>query len=168
MSLSLLQELLKDAKPTIKSDFIKPGGKYRFEIQNILTYRGHKGHFFIAELKTLTSTKLDPTATVNAEGSSCSYMCNLANESGPGNMLGFLMAVTNEPKEKVLAKLDSIVGEKSVLRYAPVDCEAYSVKTKKGADFTATRWTHVPLTDAQEKDILARQKAADKAATKAA
>jgi len=168
-TMGIIEELAAkaaNAKANQNGNFIKPG-KYLFEIQKLIAEKKHKGNMFIVEFKVLESAQTDPKHSPNPAGSSASYVVNLDNDSGPGNMKAFIMAVLEEPECNVTTDaIVEVLSASQPLRGLRVRDEAYEkpMRSKPGEMFTYHRWEAVPLTD---EDLKAMAQARAQAAVPA-
>lgn len=142
-------------------NWIKPGG-YTFEVQMLLIERKFAGDMFIAEFKVLDSRKTDAGIEPNLPGTTASYVVNMQQLSGPGNVKSFLMALFDEPEEEVT--IDAILAatdKNQPARFLKIRDEAYNkpVRSKPGQLFTAHRWEHMAPSDMELKSIAERRKA---------
>lgn len=141
-------------------NWIKPGG-YTFEVQKLLIERKFAGDMFIAELKVLDSRKTDASVEPNLPGTTCSFVVNMQQLSGPGNVKSFLMALFNEPEEEVTTDAILAATENTQpAKFLKIRDEAYNkpVRSKPGQLFTAHKWEHVAVSDAELKSIADRRK----------
>lgn len=173
-NIQAIAEAIAKANASRSGNFIKPGGKYLWEVANILINEGFGGTYYIAELvcresEATGSVGRDGKPEVpNAVGSSASFVCNLSDpkqKSAAGNVKSFIMALfgVEEPEvtTEVVVETCSVI-EKSGKITKVTPCRGMLIrdeawrKPQKGdasKDFTNHKWTTVEQTD---EEIAAR------------
>jgi hypothetical protein len=133
------------SKATKSGNFVKVG-KYLFEVKAITAEKKFKGDMFIAEMKVLEATQTDAKHTPNPVGSEASYIVNLGQLSGPGNVKAFIMALFNVPEEQVTAEvIGELCSDKNPAKGMKIRDEAFEKPQKNDPSkmFTYHRWEHV-------------------------
>lgn len=157
-------------------NYIKAGGRYLWEVLNIIYHTGNGGEFYIAELLCRESVATgevgrDGKALVPTPvGSSASYCVNLSDpkqKSAGGNVKSLIMALFGvseaEVTTDVIAETISETDKQGkVTRVTPcrgmlLRDEAWNKPQKANAskDFTHHRWTTVEQTEAEIKARVA-------------
>ena len=181
MGIQALAEMIAKSKASKSGNYIKPGGKYLWEVINVLVNEGFNGTFYIAEVLCRESVATNENGrdgkpmVPNAAGATASFCVNLTDpkqKSAGGNVKTFIMALFGveevEVTAEVIAETCSVVDGKSGRTTKVTPCRGMLIrdetwqKPQKGdssKDFTYHRWTTVPQTDAE---ILARTVELDK------
>lgn len=123
------------------SQYIEPG-EHLFEVQRLILKPSDRDSrvFFIAELKTINSTRDD-----QPEGATRSEIIDLSKkETGPGNVKAFAMALGPDISEGDITKEDlaALVSDEQPAAGVKVKCEAWMITTRKGNPFTKKRWAY--------------------------
>jgi hypothetical protein len=163
------------SKASMSGNFLKPGN-YLLEVQKMLEKAdARKGAAFISEFIVLEATKTDETVTPNAVGSQASYVVNLTQDSGPGNVKAFLMVLLDVPEDQVTAEsISEALSDQQPFRFFRVKDSAFQKPQRQDPSkmFTYHRWEkfEADYTDEGLLAISARRKAANaaEAAEKAA
>ena len=173
-------DVIANAKANQSGNYIKPGGKYLWEVNNILIKDGNNGRFFIMEAicrESVATGETDragkvmvPTA-VGAMGSIAINLTDPKQKSAAGNVKSFIQALFGVEESEVTAAVASeCVSEYDaagkVKRMTPcrgmlIRDEAWNKpqKADPSKDFTHHRWTNVKQT---EDEIKVRKAELDK------
>lgn len=135
---------------------IRPG-MHVLEVKELLVHNSRKKAgvvFFIAEMAVIESTggrplsakesnDAPPVSDAHAPGEVVSWVVDLSQPSGLSNVKGFAMALAPGMTEADITEetMSALVESKQPARGVVVRCDAFVELTRKGGDFTKTRWT---------------------------
>ena len=171
------------AKASQSGNFIRPG-RYTLGIKNLLIKKGHKGVFFVAEhevVKAEPGSEADgKPSSPNLVGTDCSYVTDLASESGPGNLKTYFLALLDLREGQIDDdKLNGLISEiincdpartKVVdgvavkvpvqsMRGALISDTVFMKKTRKNTDFTVNNWSSVTEANGNDQKACAERRA---------
>lgn len=150
-----IQEALKNVgagKVFDKGNFIKPGGAYVVEVEKLILEEKRAGTMWIAEVRVKEITQ--PDGAQHKVGELVTDIVNFdgkGKDSAGGNVKNFVCTLLGaDPKatsEEDSIKLTSqVIHAKQPMKGARIGLEPFLTKTRAGNDFTAKRWTHIPMT----------------------
>lgn len=141
--------------PAGNNTYIK-NGKGRLIVKNLrLTQTREAGLAFIANFQVESAQNTDTAMNADLPGATVSWaqFYDKFPDNAPGNVVGFLQALTGEPisefntEDKLLKHLGKLIGPDQPLRGAVVDYSAKTIITKKKqVPITVVDFTTVPQT----------------------
>lgn len=157
------------SKASSTGNFLKPGD-YLLEVQKMLEKAdARKGAAFICEFIVIEAMKTDETVTPNVVGSQASYVVNLTQDSGPGNVKAFLMVLLDVPEDQVTGEsIVEALSDQQPFRFFRVRDSAFQKPQRSDPSkmFTYHKWSKFEpdYTDEGLVAISARRRAADEEA----
>jgi hypothetical protein len=123
--------------PSAKGTYIK-NGKGRLIVKELRLKNTREGLGFFGTFQVLTSVDTDPTQKADAPGVTVSWaqFYDKFPDSAPGNVVGFLAALTGEPMSEfnveanLLKHIGKLTGPDQPMRGAVVDYEGKTIITK--------------------------------------
>lgn len=153
------------SKASSTGNFLKPGD-YVLEVQKMLEKAdARKGAAFICEFLVLEATKTDETVTPNPVGTQASYVVNLTQDSGPGNVKAFLMVLLDAPEADVTGQsIEEALSDAQPFRFFRVRDSAFQKPQRNDPKkmFTYHKWAkfEADYTDEGLLALAARRKTA--------
>ncbi len=137
---------------------IRPG-LHTLEIKELVVHKSRKKAgvvYFVVEATVLdsiggrpTSAKPSdtphPSSVPHAAGETVSWLADLSQPSGLGNVKGFAMALAPGSTEADVteATMNALVGSEQPAAGIKVRCDSYMELTQKGGDFTKCRFSAI-------------------------